>query len=98
MPPSSTAATATATTALTTPAERGGREYAAVTGAWAMAVVASAISPLDDPRVSRAALVIHVMAMAIGFGAVIMIDVYGLLWLFGYRNAGVGKRVSTDSA
>ena len=31
------------------------------------------------------ALFVHLMSMAVGFGAVVMIDVYGLLWLFGHR-------------
>ena len=60
-------------------------DIALVTAAWALAVVGAAVFPLDDPQVARAALFIHLVAMAVGFGAVIMVDVYGLLWLFGYR-------------
>jgi len=86
VPASSTSARTTAsTTATTTSATRGAGDYAAVTGAWAVAVVAAAVFPLDDPLVTRVALFIHLMSMAIGFGAVIMIDAYGLLWLFGHR-------------
>src|ERR1700741_1890236 len=83
VPPSSTSAATT--TAPTAPAARGAGDYAAVTGAWAVAVAAAALFPPDDPQVYRVALFIHVMAMAVGFGAVIMIDAYGLLWLFGRR-------------
>lgn len=60
-------------------------DYALVVAAWAVAVTGAAVFPLDDPQVARAALFIHLMSMAVGFGAVIMIDVYGLLWLFGQR-------------
>ena len=80
--PATPAATITATPAA---APRGAGDYLAVAGAWAVAVVIAALFPLDDPTVTRAALFVHLMSMAIGFGAVIMIDVYGLLWLFGHR-------------
>src|ERR1041385_620692 len=80
-----TPSTSTATTPATTAPARGTGDYLAVTMAWVVAVVAAAVFPLEDPQVSRAALFIHLVSMAIGFGAVIMIDVYGLLWLFGHR-------------
>jgi hypothetical protein len=35
--------------------------------------------------VARVALFVHVVSMAVGFGAVVMTDVYGILWLLGYR-------------
>src|SRR5213082_2451932 len=60
-------------------------DFAVVTGAWALAVLAAAVFPLRDPRVARVALFIHLVSMAIGFGAVIMVDVYGVLWLLGVR-------------
>jgi hypothetical protein len=91
--PSSTSATTPP--AATTPG-RGTGDYLAVTGAWAVAVVAAAIFPLEDPQVARAALFIHLMSMAVGFGAVIMIDVYGLLWLFGHRT--LTELVDLDTA
>lgn len=34
---------------------------------------------------AKVALFVHLISMAVGFGAVIMIDVYGLFCLFGYR-------------
>jgi hypothetical protein len=61
-------------------------DYAAVIAAWALAVAAASVFPLDDPQFHRAALFIHLMSMAVGFGAVVMIDVYGLQWLFGHRS------------
>jgi hypothetical protein len=60
-------------------------DFAAVTGAWVLAVTAAAMFPLADPQLAWAALFIHLVSMAIGFGAVVMVDVYGLLWLFGFR-------------
>ena len=60
-------------------------DFALVVGAWAVAVIAAWAFPVDDPQLHRAALFIHLMSMAIGFGAVIMVDVYGLMWLFGFR-------------
>ena len=71
-------------------------DYAAVVGAWAVAVVASAAFPLDDPQVGRVALFFHLVSMAMGFGAVVMIDVYGLLWLFGHRT--LTELVDLDTA
>ena len=89
--PSTPAATSTATSTTS-----GAGDYLAVTGAWAVALVAAAVFPLEHPQVSRAALFIHLMSMAIGFGAVIMIDVYGLLWLFGHRT--LAELVDLDTA
>ena len=78
----------TATAPPVTPTTKGSRpatDYAVVAGAWALVVVLAAIFPLDDSRVARVALFIHLVSMAIGFGAVIVIDIYGLLWLAGRR-------------
>jgi hypothetical protein len=60
-------------------------DFAVVTGAWALVVLAAATLPIQDGRVSQAALFIHLIGMALGFGSVVMIDVYGLMWLFGYK-------------
>jgi hypothetical protein len=78
-------AAATSTRAPTTQGSRPATDYAVVVGAWAVAVTAAAVFPLDDPQVGRVALFIHLVSMAVGFGSVVMIDVYGLLWLFGHR-------------
>ena len=75
--------TTTPTTTVRVP--RRAFDFAMVVGAWAVAVVAASVFPLDDPQVSRVALFIHLMSMAVGFGGVILVDVYGLLWLFGFR-------------
>ena len=59
--------------------------FVAVAAAWGLSVAAAAAVPLQAPAVTRAALFVHLMSMAAGFGAVIMVDVYGLLWLAGRR-------------
>jgi hypothetical protein len=60
-------------------------DYAVRIGLWAVVVGAASVFPLDDPYVARVALFVHVMSMAVGFGSVVMVDVYGLLWLFGRK-------------
>ena len=60
-------------------------DYAARIGLWAAVVAAASIFPVDHPHVTRVALFVHLMSMAVGFGSVVMVDVYGLLWLFGNR-------------
>jgi len=67
------------------PPARRAISFAVVTGAWALAVLATAVVPARDPQVAGVALFIHLVSMAVGFGAVVMVDVYGLLWLFGAR-------------
>ena len=95
-----TACTPVSTVAGTTSTRaRGARpviDYAAVAGAWAVAVTAAAVFPLDHPQVARVALFIHLVSMAIGFGAVIVIDVYGLMWLAGRRT--LAELVDLDTA
>jgi hypothetical protein len=71
--------------ASTTHAPRPLVDFAIVTAAWLVVVVAAAAVPLQVPQVARAALFLHLVGMAVGFGAVVMIDVYGLMWLFGYK-------------
>ena len=66
--------------------QRPALDIALVFGAWAMAVTAAWVFPLVDPQVTHVALFIHLMSMAVGFGAVILVDVYGILWLFGLRS------------
>src|SRR5882724_7281937 len=67
------------------PAARRAIDFALVAGAWSATVVTAAVFPFPGPQVARVALFVHLMSMAVGFGAVVMIDVYGLLWLFGHR-------------
>ena len=77
--------TTTATTSSPASILRHPSDYLVVTGGWAAAVIAAAVFPLDHPQVAKVALFLHLMAMAVGFGAVVMIDVYGLLWILGQR-------------
>jgi hypothetical protein len=60
-------------------------DFLGVAAAWGLAVLAAAVFPVENAQVSRVALFVHLMSMAVGFGSVILLDVYGLLWLFGYR-------------
>jgi hypothetical protein len=83
-------------TPTTTPATRGRVDYAVVAATWAVVVIAAAVFPLDHPHVARVALFIHLVSMAIGFGAVIVIDVYGILWLLGQRT--LAELVDLDTA
>lgn len=59
-------------------------DFVAVSGAWGVAVAATAVLP-KNAAVADVALFVHVVSMAVGFGSVVMIDVYGLMWLFGRR-------------
>jgi hypothetical protein len=87
--PATTATTATTTSPSTTGrVPRPAIDIAVVVAAWAVVVVGALVFPLDDPQVTRVALFIHLISMAIGFGAVVMVDVYGIMWLFGFRSLG----------
>jgi hypothetical protein len=73
------------TISLPTKTARRASDFVAVIGAWLLAVMAAAALPLRDPHGARVALFVHLISMAVGFGAVIMTDVYGTLWLLGHR-------------
>ncbi|MDQ1491447.1 MAG: hypothetical protein QOJ23_3961 [Actinomycetota bacterium] len=76
------------TISLPTKTDRRASAFAAVVAAWLLAVAAAAVLPLHDTQLARVALFIHLVSMAVGFGAVIMTDVYGTLWLLGRRTLG----------
>jgi hypothetical protein len=76
---------AASTAASSEPLPRRVADFAFVAGAWAVAVTAAAVVPLEHAGVAKAALFVHLMSMAVGFGTVVMVDVYGLLWLLGHR-------------
>jgi hypothetical protein len=90
-----TTTTSVPTTSTPVRVPRPAYDVAMVVAAWFAAVVAAAVFPLDDPQVSRVALFIHLVSMAVGFGAVILIDVYGLLWLFGSRTLSEVVQLAT---
>jgi hypothetical protein len=75
----------TSTAASSHPLPRHSTDFVFVVAAWAVAVTAAALMPLEHPGVAKAALFVHLMSMAVGFGSVVMVDVYGLLWLLGHR-------------
>ena len=95
-PVTSTTTAAPTITPTATPATRPRVDYAVVAATWAVVVIAAAVFPLDHPPVARVALFIHLVSMAIGFGAVIVIDVYGILWLLGQRT--LAELVDLDTA
>ena len=50
---------------------------------WAAIVVSSAILPVEDLGVRTAALYLHLIFVPVGFGAVVMMNVYAVLWRLG---------------
>jgi hypothetical protein len=59
----------------------------AIAVVWLVMVAAVSLVQLDAPPVRRVALFVHLVALAVGFGGVIIIDVCGLLWVLGRRTA-----------
>lgn len=51
--------------------------------AWAAIVVSSAVLPVDDLGMRSAALYLHLIFVPVGFGAVVMMHVYLVLWRTG---------------
>lgn len=64
-----------------------------VVGAWASIVAAAATIEVPWP-VQRGALFLHLASLVAGFGAVIVADVHGVLWLTGRRTLGDVVRVT----
>ena len=50
---------------------------------WAVIVAGSAVLPVEELGLRTAALFLHVVFVPIGFGAVVMMNVYTVLWLLG---------------
>ena len=72
---------------------------AAILAVWVAVVGGAATLELGHPAVHRAALFVHLVSVVVSFGAVIFLDIYGLLWLFGQRDVGdILKLVSTGHA
>ena len=67
-------------------AGRGWPLNAAVVAVWLTAVSTAAVVDIEHPLVHRPALFLHLVSVVVSFGAVIFLDVYGLLWLFGHRD------------
>lgn len=62
-------------------------EIAAAVALWAVSVAAVALIRLEAPSVRQAALFVHLVSLAVGFGGVVTVDLHGLLWLLGRRTA-----------
>jgi hypothetical protein len=63
--------------------------------AWGCAVLAAAVLH-PPPTVQSGATVVHVLALAVGFGAVVVIDWQGLLWLAGRRGLHESIRLAAS--
>jgi hypothetical protein len=61
---------------------------AAVIGLWLLVVASAAAISIDHPALHFVALFVHLVSLAVGFGAVVVVDVYGLLWCLGRRASG----------
>ena len=67
----------------------------AATAAWLLSIAAStAIHP--DGLVHNLAVVLHVLGMVVAFGAVILLDWHGFLWLIGRRK--LAETIRLDGA
>jgi transposase-like protein len=65
--------------------------------AWSLAVLASMrLTPSDDVR--AVALVLHVLALVVAFGAVVVVDWHGLLWMAGRRGLRESTRVAASAS
>ncbi|MEA2828263.1 MAG: hypothetical protein QOG43_2702 [Actinomycetota bacterium] len=58
-----------------------------VVGAWAVVI---AVASINQPpwALRRGALFLHLAALIAGFGAVLVVDLHGVLWLIGRRRLG----------
>jgi hypothetical protein len=84
---------------LTSPGHRVWPLNAAVVAVWLTAVSTARVVDIGHPAVHRFALLVHLVSVVVSFGAVIFLDVYGLLWLFGQRDLrDILKLVSTGHA
>jgi transposase-like protein len=65
----------------------------AVVGILALSVLLSAlITP--SPAMYRAGVVVHVLSLVVGFGAVVLVDWHGLLWITGRRTLHESRRLA----
>lgn len=66
---------------------RAGAPLIAYVAAAQMLAISVALSALIHPSAGwyRAGVVVHVLSLVVGFGAVVLVDWYGLLWLAGRR-------------
>jgi hypothetical protein len=78
---------AVTTTLRRRPTPRPTRAAWLVVAAWAVVVLAASVIHAPWP-LHRAALFIHLAALLAGFGAVLAVDLHGVLWLIGRRRLG----------
>ncbi len=71
-------------------------EVAAVVAVWAGTVVVLTAITIEHPVLHNVAHLGHLVSLAVGFGGVVVVDTYGLLWLAGRRSAAeVGRLAMT---
>ncbi len=61
-------------------------DYLFVFLGWAAIVVSSALLPVEDLGLRSTVLFLHLVCVPIGFGAVVMMNVYTALWLMGRKS------------
>lgn len=71
----------------TVPATDAITEIAFVLALWAVVVSAVATIRVDDGPLRQGALFVHLVSLTVGFGGVIVVDMYALLWVVGRRTA-----------
>jgi hypothetical protein len=73
---------------------RPGRRAWLVVGAWALVLAGASVIQAPWP-LRRGALFLHLGALIAGFGAVLIVDLHGVLWLIGRRRLGELVQISS---
>ncbi len=81
------------------PAWRSGRALAYLAAAQLLALSVALSALIHPPSgVYRAGVVVHVLCLVVGFGAVVLVDWYGLLWIAGRRELSEARRLAEGAA
>jgi hypothetical protein len=72
-------------------------EIVFVVAAWLWLVGMVAAVQVAHPVVRAVALFVHLVSLALGFGAVLVTDAYGVLWLLGRRTAAEVVRLALST-
>lgn len=70
--------------------------YLAVAALWGLSISLSALLK-PSAEVQQLAAAVHILALVVSFGAVVVVDWHGLLWLFGRRDLRECTRVATTA-
>lgn len=55
---------------------------------WLLVVAGAAAISVDHPPLRLTALFVHLISLSVGFGAIVVSDLYGVLWVLGRRTTG----------